>query len=96
MVELQLGGAEQFALHSAFPNPAHAQATLRYELPTDGPVRLGVYNLLGQRIRTLVAAPQAAGRHEMAFGVSGLASGVYFIRLQMAGRTLTRQLTVVQ
>ena len=96
LVELQLGRVEQFALHSAFPNPAHAQATLRYELPTDGPVHLGVYNLLGQRIRTLVAAPQAAGRHEMAFGVSGLASGVYFIRLQMAGRTLTRQLTVVQ
>lgn len=95
-VELRLGGTERLVLHGTFPNPARTQATIRYELPTAGPVRLEVYNLLGQRIQSLVAAPQPAGRHEISFDASGLSSGVYFVRLQTTNRALTRRMTVVQ
>ncbi len=95
-VELQLGGTDRLVLHGTFPNPARARTTIRYEVPTAGPVHLAVYNLLGQHITSLVDAQRPAGRHEVRFDASGLSSGVYFVRLQMADRALTRRLTVVQ
>ena len=50
-----------FALYPNFPNPFNPSTTLRFDLPRDCPVQLSIYNVVGQRIRTLVDGPQAAG-----------------------------------
>jgi len=95
-VEIQRQAPQQLVLHPTAPNPVRVQATLRYELPQAGPVRVTVYDRLGRRVSTLVNETQSAGRNEVMFNARQLPSGTYFIRLQAEGRTLTKRLTVVR
>lgn len=95
-VEVAFTTPERLALRGNYPNPFTEQTTIRYELPQAGPVRLAVYNVLGQRIATLVDEQQEAGRQQIRFDASDLASGTYFIRLSTKGTIRTQKLTVVQ
>jgi hypothetical protein len=84
-----------------YPNPFSDQTVLEYVLPTPGPVRLAVYDVLGRQVRVLVDEKQQAGRHTVQWGgrnESGrrLASGVYLARLVVGGTTKVRKMTFVR
>jgi len=79
------GGPYRFDLRQNYPNPFNPGTEIRYELPAAGKVVLEVYNLLGQRVTTLVDEPQAAGDHAVHFEPRNLPSGMYIYRLK-AGR----------
>ncbi len=70
-------------LFQNFPNPFNSSTIIRYSLSSESDVSLQVYNLLGQKVRTLVEGGQTIGYHEVRFDGSSLASGVYFYRLQV-------------
>ncbi len=86
----------RFRLFPAAPNPFNPSTELTYVLPTDGPVQLTVYDLLGRRIRTLVDAPQTAGEHQLRFDGSGLTSGVYLVQLVAREFSQTQRLTLLR
>jgi hypothetical protein len=90
-------GPEQVELSGAAPNPVRQRATIRYAVPegTGGPVTLRLYDVMGRQVRT-VGAPAKTGRHEHILNVSGLASGVYVLRLSAGQQVTSRKLTVVQ
>jgi len=73
------------ALDVAGGNPFRGGTVLRYSLPKAGRVRLDVFDVAGQRVRTLVDRDDAAGAHDVAFALNGegpsLAPGVYLVRL---------------
>jgi hypothetical protein len=71
----------QFALLQNYPNPFNPSTTIRYALPHSSFVTLTVYNTLGQQVAQLVNEQQQAGYHNAVFRGDGLASGVYFYRL---------------
>ncbi|KAB2848634.1 MAG: T9SS type A sorting domain-containing protein, partial [Ignavibacterium sp.] len=56
--------------------------TIRYDLPKDGLVQLEVFDIIGRKINTIVNTHQPAGRYEVNFDASKLASGVYIYKLQ--------------
>ncbi|GEM_PF-6938102 len=95
-----------FALHENFPNPFAAssfnpQTLLRYELPQRANVKLVIYNLLGEKIRTLVDAPEAAGLKQISWDGANdagekAASGVYLYRLEAGAFTATRKLMFIR
>jgi lambda-carrageenase len=90
-----------FRLHSTYPNPFNQSAQITYELPERGHTQIVVYNLLGQRIATLLDSDQEAGRHHIRWTGSkdsGIPcpSGVYFIRLQALGRQQTQKLMLIR
>ncbi len=97
-VTVRRGAVQQLRLLGTFPNPARTRATVRFAIP-NGPkktaVRLVLYDVLGRQVRT-VRTKATAGRHELQLRVGGLASGLYFLRLQAGGRTQTQKITVVQ
>ncbi|RMF64015.1 MAG: hypothetical protein D6746_02235, partial [Bacteroidetes bacterium] len=62
---------ERFALHPGYPNPFSERVTLRYDLPEAAAVRLVAFNILGERVATLVDAEQAAGSHELTWDGTG-------------------------
>lgn len=90
-----------FALHQNFPNPFNPTTEIRYTLEHNGEVELTLYNLRGQKIRTLVHETQRAGFHSIAWDgrdASGtsVASGVYVYRLRSAGSVQSRKLVLVR
>ena len=79
------------------PNPFNSRTVISWFQLSPGPVRLELYNALGQRVRTLVDEIQAAGRHQVSWnardhGGAPVASGVYLSRLQYPGGVRTQQL----
>lgn len=83
-------------LGQAYPNPFASSTTLTYTLPRDTHVEVQIFNVLGQRILTLVEGHQEAGRHEVVFEGRGLASGTYLYRLRAGSETLTRRMQLVR
>ena len=98
-----LGGSglpTRFALGQNYPNPFNPGTVIPYQLATDGYVRLEVFNLLGQRVATLVDGEMAAGRYTAAWDARdgsgfGVAAGVYVYRLKAGGLTATRRMVLV-
>ncbi|MDZ7361898.1 MAG: alginate lyase family protein [candidate division KSB1 bacterium] len=83
-----------------YPNPFNAQTRISYILPEEAKVRLLVYNIHGQKIRTLVDNVQAPGRYSINWnGRDQLdrdaGSGVYIIRLEAGAQKLTRRVMLV-
>jgi hypothetical protein len=66
-----------------YPNPFNPSTVISYTLETQGiaSVQLKVYDVLGREIKTLVNENQTAGKHEIQFNASDIASGMYFYRL---------------
>jgi hypothetical protein len=83
-----------FHLAQNFPNPFNPTTTIRFSTPSAGKVRLTVYNLHGEVVRTLVNGEMAAGDHLATFEGSDLASGIYFCRLE-AGELVATQKTLL-
>ncbi|WP_262385944.1 alpha-amylase family glycosyl hydrolase [Hymenobacter sp. BT491] len=78
----------------AVPNPAGHSATLHYELTAASPVTVAVQNLLGATVRTVPAARQGAGQHDLTLPVGDLSNGIYLIRLSAGNRQQTTRLVV--
>jgi len=83
-------------LFQNYPNPFNASTIIRYELPKREFVSLKVYNILGQEVAQLVNQSQEPGLYQMAFEAKDLASGVYFNRLRVAEKTLTRLMVLLR
>jgi hypothetical protein len=79
-----------FALMQNYPNPFNPSTTIRYELPVLSKVTIAIYNVLGQKVRTLVNEIQNAGPQLQVWNSkndagNSVASGVYFYRIQSHG-----------
>jgi hypothetical protein len=88
---------QTYALMQNYPNPFNPNTVIRYQLPVHGFVQIDVYNMLGQRVRTLVNKMQPAGIYSVLFNGNGLASGVYYYRLTIGNRfTAVRKMLLVE
>jgi Secretion system C-terminal sorting domain/Domain of unknown function (DUF5122) beta-propeller len=85
-----------FHLAQNFPNPFNPTTTIRFSTPSPGKVRLTVYNLHGEFVRTLVNSEMAAGDHLAIFDGSDLASGVYFCRLEAGDLVATQKMILAK
>jgi hypothetical protein len=72
----------EYSLEQNYPNPFNPTTTIMYQLPKDGLVTLKVYDILGAEVVTLVNEEKVAGKYEVSFDASRLASGIYIYRLQ--------------
>jgi hypothetical protein len=79
-----------------YPNPFNPRTTIRYTLSRPSDVRLTLYNVLGQHVRTLVQNQQDAGYHEIPLEATGLASGVYLYQLQAGDFMQSRKLLILK
>jgi hypothetical protein len=90
-----------FALAPARPNPLRGTTEIRYQLPTSGQVRITVFNVAGQAVRTLVDAKEEAGYKSVTWngrndrGVR-VGAGVYLYRMEAGSFTATKKMVVVR
>ena len=85
-----------FELSQNFPNPFNPSTQSRYAVPQISEVRLDVYNMIGQRVATLVNEEKLPGNYSIDFDASTLSSGIYFYRLQAGSVQLTRKMMLVK
>ena len=90
-----------YALAQNIPNPFNPSTQIRFELPQAGPVRLVVYDLLGQEVKVLAEARMEAGHHAVTWdGMDNLGrpagSGVYLLRLEAGGSAPVRKMTLMR
>jgi hypothetical protein len=72
----------EFRLVQNYPNPFNPSTTINYELSVANYVELNVYNLLGQKVVTLVNEKQAAGSYQVKWNASHYPSGIYYYKLE--------------
>ena len=95
------GGPGESELHPNAPNPFNASTLIAYRLAASGPVRLEIYNLLGQPVRTLVDRTQTAGAYQVIWNArdrrgAAVAAGIYLTRLTFPGGVQTRRLVLLK
>ncbi len=91
---------ERFALGPNYPNPFNPSTLIPYQLPLATHVRLEVFNVLGQRVATVVDGEQSAGFHTARWDATdaagrAAAAGVYLYRLQAGGESITRRMVLI-
>jgi hypothetical protein len=85
-----------YLLGANAPNPFNAVTRISFILAEAGEIRLDIYNLMGQRIETLIWGHEKAGHHSVTWDASGVASGVYFYRLQAGDFVQTKRMTLLK
>ncbi len=85
-----------FSLEQNYPNPFNPSTTIKFALPRPIYVTLKVYNTLGKEIATIVAENLSTGKQQVVWEAKGMASGIYFYRLQAADFVQTRKLVLVR
>lgn len=76
---------QDYYLAQNYPNPFNPTTTIEYGLPKNSHVTLSIYNVLGMKVGELVNGEQPAGVHRLQFNGLGLASGIYYARIDAAG-----------
>ena len=79
-----------------YPNPFNPATVIRYSVPSDGHVRLAVYDMLARRVATLVDEVQTSGAYVATFNGSTLPSGLYTYVLEANGTVLKRMMSLVK
>ena len=77
-----------------FPNPAQSEAYVQYDLPQSSDVKIELFNVNGQFIRSLDNAKHEAGSYQTRFNTEGVAKGAYFIRIVSNGATKSLPLMI--
>ncbi|MBE0644400.1 MAG: choice-of-anchor D domain-containing protein [Bacteroidetes bacterium] len=88
-----------FDLAQNFPNPFNPSTEISFTVPESMPVRLSIYNSIGEEVRTLLSGGVAAGQHTITWdGLNAtgaaVASGVYFYRLSAGSFSAVRSMTL--
>jgi hypothetical protein len=86
----------EFRLHQNYPNPFNPGTVISFELPGSSLTNLRVLDIHGRSVAVLVDGRRDAGVHTVTFDATGLASGVYFYRLQTEQFTDTKRLMILK
>ncbi len=90
-----------FTLNQNYPNPFNPETAIDYVVGTGGHVELAIYNILGDKIKTLVSGYQVAGSYTIKWKAdtdqgTSVASGVYFYKLTAGDYTETRKMSLLK
>ncbi len=95
-VEKQRELPTTISLSQNYPNPFNPSTQIEFALPKEGHVTLEVYNLLGERVATLVNESMSVGYHTVRFDASHLSSGLYLYRMVAGSTTIVHKMMLVK
>ena len=92
---------QEFALHNNYPNPFNPITNIRYDIPEVSDVRIDIYNINGQKVRTLVSREHQPGRYKIQWNAtnefgSPVASGMYIYKIHAKDFTSVKKLLLMK
>jgi hypothetical protein len=92
---------ETFSLEQNYPNPFNPTTTIRFSVPVSSFITVAVYNVLGQRVKTLTSETRDKGTFELLWDGTDdankpVASGMYFYRLEAEGTRITKKMQLLR
>ncbi len=85
-----------FNLFQNYPNPFNPSTKIEYNVPVQSRVILRIFSLTGQEVKELVNEEQPAGNHSVIFSAHQIASGIYFYKLSLENRILTKKMILLK
>jgi hypothetical protein len=85
-----------FELSQNYPNPFNPSTTINFSIPQTSFVTLAIYDILGNKIKTLVNDVRSPGNYEVAFDGNNLSSGIYFYQLKAENYTQTKKMLLLR
>jgi hypothetical protein len=86
----------EFALYQNYPNPFNPTTEISFALPNAANVKLEIFNIMGQRVATLIDQRLQAGNHSVVWDGSQVASGIYFYRLDAGDYVESRKMVLLK
>lgn len=91
----------KFTLSGNYPNPFNPTTTISYSIPSDGNVKLAIFNIKGQKVKTLVTGTQPAGSYNVTWDGKDendrpVSSGMYFYKLNSSGKTAVKKMLLLK
>lgn len=87
---------EGYSLEQNYPNPFNPSTKINYKIATASNVKLNIYNILGQKVATLVNQFMNAGAYSVDFNASHLASGVYIYKLEAGDFSVNKKMMLLK
>ena len=87
---------KEFILFQNYPNPFRLTTSIEYSLPKLTDIKLQIYNLKGQLVKTLVDAHKPAGYHTIEWNAKDMSSGIYFYKLTTKDKTFIKKMILMQ
>lgn len=94
--ELENSTPKEYTLNQNYPNPFNPSSTIMFGIPVEADVKLEIYNLLGQKVKTLLNKKLKAGYHTTQFDASSLSSGMYIYRIQAGDFVQTKKMMLIK
>jgi len=85
-----------FSLDQNYPNPFNPSTSIKYSVAQDGFVNVSVFNLIGEKVATLVNSNMKAGSYELNFNAASLSSGVYFYSIEAGNFKAVRKMMLMK
>jgi ligand-binding sensor domain-containing protein len=85
-----------FILHQNYPNPFNQSTTIKFSLEKIEKVKIEVFNMLGQKVETILQKQLLAGSHQVEFHANDLSSGVYYYRIEAGNYQQLRKMILLK
>ena len=87
---------DAFALKQNYPNPFNPSTTIKFSLPVQTQLKINIYNMLGELVRTISEGMYEAGYYNIIFDAAGFSSGTYIYRLESNNFTDTKKMILIR
>jgi hypothetical protein len=87
---------QQFELSQNYPNPFNPSTTIRFSLPVQTQLKINIYNMLGELVKTVSEGMYESGYYNITFDASGLSSGTYIYRLESDSFVETKKMLMIK
>jgi hypothetical protein len=86
----------EFSLYQNYPNPFNSTTMIRFSLPKASRIKLEIFNILGQKVTTLIDGSLQAGSYNLPWNATGVSSGVYFLRISAGAFSNIRVMSLLK
>jgi hypothetical protein len=86
----------ELVLEQNYPNPFNPETIINYSVPNQTNVEISVFNILGQKVQTLINSQHSAGNYNIKFSANNFASGVYIYQIKANNILISKKMMLVK